>query len=417
MSTLTGLLLVALAALALLMLGYHLVHVRKLRRWLGRPDRGQLPEAFGAWDEVFAKLHRMEREHGREKRRLKHLVVRSAQAGRALPDGVVILDQGNRVEWCNDRAESYLGIDRRVDARRPIVNLVRDPEFVRYVEAGTFSVAVSLRPARNPSRVLSLQLIPYGQHRKLLLCRDVTQEEKVETMRRDFVANVSHELRTPLTVLSGFLETVRDLDLDAERTRSYLELMGGQASRMQRIIEDLLELSALESAPVPQRDERVALRPLLERMREEAEGLSAGRHRITLTAEGHHDLLGAESELASAFSNLAGNAIRYTPDGGEVRLIWRSSNEGATFSVEDTGIGIALDQIPRLTERFYRVDRSRSRETGGTGLGLAIVKHALFRHDARLEIESEPGKGSRFVARFPSKRLVAATDERAMQSR
>jgi two-component system, OmpR family, phosphate regulon sensor histidine kinase PhoR len=222
------------------------------------------------------------------------------------------------------------------------------------------------------------------------------------------VANVSHELRTPLTVLSGFLETVRELDLDPERTRNYLALMSGQAARMQRIIEDLLELSSLESAPAAQPHARVPVGPLLARILAEAEVLSAGRHRVTLEMEGQHDLFGAEAELASAFGNIAGNAIRYTPEGGAVRLIWRGTDDGATFAVEDNGIGIAPEQLPRLTERFYRVDRSRSRETGGTGLGLAIVKHALARHDARLEIESEPGKGSRFSARFPARRLVPA---------
>jgi two-component system phosphate regulon sensor histidine kinase PhoR len=394
-------------AIAVVWIGYHAINVRKLRRWLAKPQRSPVPEASGIWDQVFALLYRHEREHTREKRRLVRLVVRAAQAGRALPDGVVILDANNRVEWCNDRAEAYLGLDRRVDVGGPIVNLLRDPEFVRYVEAGAFPEGFSMRPSRNPSLSLALQLIPYGQHRTLLLCRDLTQEEKVETMRRDFVANVSHELRTPLTVLSGFLETVQELKLDPERTRKYLHLMSGQATRMQRIIEDLLELSALESAPKPLRDERVSVASLLAHTRAEAEALSAGRHRISVQAEAGFDLAGAESELASAFGNLANNAVNYTPPGGEVRLVWKASPEGAIFSVEDTGIGIPQEQIPRLTERFYRVDRSRSRESGGTGLGLAIVKHALARHDASLEIESVPGKGSRFTARFPAKRLVA----------
>ena len=406
MDTAVVALIAGLAMVAVGWVGYHAVNVRKLRRWLDSPQRGPVPEAIGTWDRVFALLYRHERQNMGEKRRLAHLVARSAQAGRALPDGVVILDGGNRVEWCNDRAEIYLGIERRVDAGRPIVNLVRDPDFVRYVEAGVFSEALNLRPGRNPSLALSLSLIAYGQDRKLLLCRNVTQEEKVETMRRDFVANVSHELRTPLTVLSGFLETVQELELDPERTRKYMALMAGQAARMQRIIEDLLELSALESAPVPERDERVRIAPLLAHTRAQAEALSAGRHRISLQAEGDFDLAGAESELSSAFGNLAGNAVNYTPTGGEVRLVWKASAEGAIFTVEDSGIGIAADQIPRLTERFYRVDRSRSRETGGTGLGLAIVKHALARHDAQLEITSEPGKGSRFSARFPARRIV-----------
>ncbi len=408
METAGALLIVATAAIAAGAVLYHSLNVRRLKRWLERPGAASVPESIGVWDRMYAELFRHERAHRRENRRLARLIVRAAQAGRALPDGVVILDVHHRVEWCNDRAEAYLGIDRRVDVGGPIVNLLRDPEFVRYVESGDFRGPLELRPSRNPSLALSMRMIPFGQQSKLLLVRDTTQEEKVETMRRDFVANVSHELRTPLTVLSGFLETVQDLDLDRAQSRKYLGMMSAQAARMQRIIEDLLELSALESAPKPQRDERVRVAPLLARTRAEAEALSAGRHRISLQAEGDFDLAGAESELTSAFGNLAGNAVNYTPAGGEVRLVWKATPEGASFSVEDSGIGIAADQIPRLTERFYRVDRSRSRETGGTGLGLAIVKHALARHDAHLEIESEPGKGSRFTARFPARRVVSA---------
>ena len=400
--------LACVAAAALALLGYHLWQLHALGEWLAHPDRRDLPEAWGAWDVVFARLFRRQRDHVNEIRRLRRLIVRSARAGRALPDGVVILDPEKRIEWCNARAEAHLGFDKRVDVGRPITNLVRDPEFVRGVEAGEFSSATRLRPAHNPALVLSAQLIAYGEYRTLLLTRDVAQEEKVEIMRRDFVANVSHELRTPLTILAGFLETIRELKLDPARERDYLGIMAEQALRMQRIIEDLLALSTLESAPEPPRDERVPVGPLLARIKAEAEALSRGRHRVYLTADEGFDLLGAEPELASAFGNLTANAIRYAPEGGEVRLTWRASPDGAAFSVRDTGIGIAPEHIPRLTERFNRVDRSRSRETGGTGLGLAIVKHALARHDAILEIESEPGKGSCFTARFSARRAVPA---------
>jgi two-component system phosphate regulon sensor histidine kinase PhoR len=255
--------------------------------------------------------------------------------------------------------------------------------------------------------VLSIQLIAYGDEQKLMLVRDVTQAERVETMRRDFVANVSHELRTPLTVLVGFLETVRELKLDPQRVRDYLGMMGEQAGRMHRIIDDLLALSVLESAPPPPL-ERVAVAPLLERLRADAAALSRGRHAISLEGTSSLDLLGSDTELASAFGNLLSNAVRYTPAGGSVKLLWRDGPDGARFTVEDTGPGIAPEHIPRLTERFYRVDRSRSRETGGTGLGLAIVKHTLARHQAVLDIESEVGKGSRFTARFPPQRTIPA---------
>ncbi|MFH1602406.1 MAG: ATP-binding protein, partial [Pseudomonadota bacterium] len=236
---------------------------------------------------------------------------------------------------------------------------------------------------------------------------DVTQAVRLETMRRDFLANVSHELRTPLTVLVGFIETIRELRLDPERARSHMGMMADQAGRMQRILDDLLMLSSLESASAPPRDQKIPVKALLDRLCADAGALSRGQHKVTLEAHGEFDLLGAESEISSAFANLVTNAVRYTPVDGQIRLIWKASEGGASFTVEDSGIGIAPEHISRLTERFYRVDRSRSRDTGGTGLGLAIAKHALLRHDASLEIESEPGKGSRFTARFPARVLSA----------
>jgi two-component system phosphate regulon sensor histidine kinase PhoR len=321
---------------------------------------------------------------------------------------VVLLDGTNRIEWCNFTAEAQLQLDGRADLGQNIANLVREPEFIDYLDK---SQEDAVRIAPRPGVALSLQLIPFGQSQKLLLIRDVTHTERVDAMRRDFVANVSHELRTPLTVLVGFLETLHNLKLDPQRQRDYLGMMQEQASRMQRIIEDLLTLSALDSAPPAGADKRVGVRALVERLRADAEALSNGRHTIRTHIETPNDLLGVETELASAFGNLVSNAIRYTPPGGSVTLAWREGTEGARFIVEDTGIGIEAEHIPRLTERFYRVDRSRSRETGGTGLGLAIAKHALARHDAVLEIQSEPGKGSRFTARFPVRRLASRDKE------
>jgi two-component system phosphate regulon sensor histidine kinase PhoR len=298
-----------------------------------------------------------------------------------------------------------LNLDPRADVGQPIANLVRAPAFVEHLAS---AAADDIHISGEQGTTLALKLIPYGQAQTLLLCRDVTQAKRVETMRRDFVANVSHELRTPLTVLVGFLETVRELKLDPERSRDYLNLMAEQSRRMQHIIDDLLMLSTLESTPEPPHDEHVDVALLLSRIHSEAQALSGGRQRITLDAEPGFDLLGTESELASAFGNLASNAVRYTPVGGEVRLIWRGSQKSAEFTVEDTGVGIEAEHIPRLTERFYRVDRGRSRESGGTGLGLAIVKHALARHQATLEVESTPGTGSRFTAKFPARRVVPA---------
>jgi len=395
-----------LALGALVQLAYHLVKLDALIRWLKQPRAYGLPEAHGAWDEAFALLHRFERAAAREADRLSHALMRWRQAGEALPDGVVILDAQHRIEWCNEGAARHFGLDLATDIGRPVINLVRQPEFVAYVGAEDYAHALPLRSEHGGGLSLSVQLIPYGEAQKLLLSRDVTRLEKVETVRRDFVANVSHELRTPLTVLSGFLETVQELELDPRRTRDYVNLMAEQARRMQRIVDDLLALSALESSPEPSLEERVHMQGLLERVKADADALSGGRHKITLDAVEGFDIAGAESEIASAFGNLASNAVRYTPEGGAVRLIWRASGGGAEFTVEDTGIGIEPQHIARLTERFYRVDHGRSRETGGTGLGLAIVKHALMRHQATLDIQSEPGKGSRFSARFPARRML-----------
>jgi two-component system phosphate regulon sensor histidine kinase PhoR len=402
----TGWAVLALGALALL--AYHVTKLAALTRWLRQPRAGAVPEARGSWDEAFALLYRFERAAAREAERLSRALTRWRQAGEALPDGVVILDAQNRIEWCNEGAARHFGLDLSIDVGRPVINLVRQPEFVAYVEAEDYAHAIPLHSEHSGGLSLSVQVIPYGEAQKLLLSRDVTRFEKIETMRRDFVANVSHELRTPLTVLSGFLETVQELELDPRRTRDYVNLMAEQARRMQRIVDDLLALSSLESSPEPSPEERVNMRRLLARVKEDTDALSGGRHQVTLEATEGFDLAGSESELASAFGNLASNAVRYTPEGGKVSLTWRASADGAEFIVEDTGIGIEPQHIARLTERFYRVDRGRSRETGGTGLGLAIVKHALARHQATLEIHSEPGTGSRFTTRFPARRMLPA---------
>ena len=387
-----------------IMLLYHLRQLARLARWVQDPRADQVPEGTGPWEEVLSALYRYERGAEARHEELADALARFRHAAQAMPDGVVILDDKNSIEWCSNNAAALLDLDPREDVGRPIANLVREPAFIDYLAAHE----EESRPARVPMErgvVLSIQLIRYGESQTLLLARDVTQSERVEAMRRDFVANVSHELRTPLTVLVGFLETVRELKLDPQRVRDYIGMMREQSSRMHRIIEDLLALSMLESAPPPASD-RVRVAPLIERLRADAEALSAGRHTISVDGVPGVDLLGSETELVSAFGNLISNAIRYTPQGGNVKLSWRDGIDGAAFTVEDTGVGIAPEHIPRLTERFYRVDRSRSRETGGTGLGLAIVKHAIARHQAVLDIVSEPGIGSRFTVRFPSQRTV-----------
>jgi two-component system phosphate regulon sensor histidine kinase PhoR len=395
----------AFSALLLVTLLYHLRNLHAIGRWLERGEAPDPPRTFGVWDRFHALLHRSRRESAKREAELAEALARWRAAARALPDGVVILD-GDRIEWCNDTAHHQLEIDPTRDSGTPITHLVRIPEFLAYLEGGDYSHPVLVQPPSSAERVLSLQVVPYGEDQRLVLSRDVTQFKQVERMRREFVANVSHELRTPLTVISGFLETVRD-EKDPAAAQRYIDLMSEQAERMERLVEDLLTLSSLESAPPPPLEERIDMAALMERLGAEARALSGGRHRIEIESGAGLDLLGSEKEIASAFGNLVSNAIRYTPQGGAVKLAWHGTADGAAFDVDDTGIGIDPEHIPRLTERFYRVDRGRSRETGGTGLGLAIVKHALGRHGARLEVESRPGEGSRFSARFEGPRVQA----------
>ena len=396
----------SLALLLLALLASHLRHLYLLGRWLEQGEAPEPPRFRGVWDELLALMHRSRREAARREASLADALTRWRDAARALPDGVVILE-GERIAWCNDTARLHLQLDATRDSGTPIAHLVRIPEFTAYLEAGDYARPIELRPPQVEDRLLSLQVVPYGEGQRLLLTRDITQLERLERVRREFVANVSHEMRTPLTVIIGFLETLREEKPDSAMAERYIGLMSGQAQRMQRLVEDLLTLSALESSPPPPMEEAIDMKALIERLGAEARALSGGRHRIEIAAEPEVMLYGTEKEITSAFGNLVTNAIRYTPEGGTVRFSWQRTLEGAAFDVEDTGIGIAAEHIPRLTERFYRVDRGRSRESGGTGLGLAIVKHALGRHGATLQITSTPGKGSRFSARFSGPRVRA----------
>jgi two-component system phosphate regulon sensor histidine kinase PhoR len=326
-----------------------------------------------------------------------------------MPEGVVIMDEVDRIEWCNPVAEKHLGINCSLDTGQHITHLVRQTQFAQYLAARNYSEPLVIKQSRQKELTLSLQLVPYGDKQKLLLSRDVTRLERIQTMRRDFIANVSHELRTPLTVIGGFLETLTDADEshpDPKTRKWALTLMTDQTKRMQRLVEDLLTLSRLEDTENLVREETVDVPQMLRGLYDEAQSLSAGRHLVILSLDTDAKLLGSADELRSAFSNLISNAIRYTPQGGMITLSWIIRNGQGVFSVQDSGIGIEPEHIPRLTERFYRVDRGRSRESGGTGLGLAIVKHVLTCHQANLGIVSEQGKGSCFSAWFPAARLI-----------
>ena len=397
----------AVAAVLALRAAYHAKHLGALFRWLRRPALETLPAGSGVWEEMLAGLHRHLKGRGEEHARLAEALERFRAAGRALPDGVVILDRELRMEWCNPTAERHFGIDARRDLGQPVTHFVRHPDFVAYMDKGEYGEPVTLRLPRSDS-VLQLRLIEFGEERKLLSARDVTTEERLENMRRDFVANVSHELKTPVTVLAGFVETLGDaaIEMSAPQRKRYLALMAEQARRMQRLIEDLLTLSALEASAAPEEERPIDVGPLVEQLAEEARALSGGRHKLVVRVERDCRITGSEKELHSAFSNLVSNAVRYTPEGGTVTLSWALEGGRGVFGVQDTGIGVEPRHIPRLTERFYRVDQGRSRESGGTGLGLAIVKHVLTRHQANLEVHSELGKGSVFRAVFPAQRVT-----------
>ncbi len=402
--------LVGLVAWLMLMHVRQLWQLRALLRWLDQPPGTPVPHGTGVWGETFSYLNRLVRRQRQNELDLRNTLERFQSATAAMNEAVIILDELDRIEWCNPSAEHYFEIDSARDIGRQLTYIVRQPKFVEYLDGQNFAEPFVLRGARGGATTLTVQLIPYGNQQKLVISRDITRWERLETMRRDLVANVSHELRTPITVLTGYLETLNDQPKpDPVFQKRAMELMTQQASRMQNLVEDLLTLSRLENARGPSAEQPVDVPRLVQGIQHEAVALSAGRHQIMLDVDAELWLTGAEGELRSAFLNLVTNAIRYTPEKGRITIRWRPTHDGGgSFSVIDTGIGIAPEHIPRLTERFYRVDRSRSRETGGTGLGLAIVKYALSHHQARLQIESELEQGSTFSAIFPSRRVTAA---------
>jgi two-component system phosphate regulon sensor histidine kinase PhoR len=385
----------------------------RVMRWLRSDETREVAVQSGLWGEFSNRIRRLLRNNERAVQQRDERLQEFLAAMQASPNGVVMLDKDFRIEWFNDSAGLHFGLDARRDLEQHFANLVRDPSFAAYFAAKDFEKDV-LMPGRASTITLPVRLSvhvhPYGAGRSLLLSRDVTAVEQAEAMRRDFVANVSHEIRTPLTVLGGFVETLQTLSLNATERARYLDLMAQQASRMQSLVNDLLTLSRLEGSPLPSTQEWVDVSLLVDQCRQEAGELSrvlwGQAHSMSFEIQTGLSLAGSASELHSAFFNLIGNAVRYTPAEKSIRVIASVTEEGgAQFAVYDQGMGIAQEHIGRLTERFYRVDRSRSRDTGGTGLGLAIVKHVVQRHGAELSISSIPGEGSRFQIGFPPHRV------------
>ena len=388
---------------------YSYINLARLRKYILQDAVENMPLPDGFWEEVFFRLQRLVRNLKQEIRTVEKQHDRFIEAFQASPNGILMLDDQDQIEWCNEIAERFFGLNFKQDVLQRINFLIRRPEFIQYMNKRQFEDPLLLeRMGADANLSLMIQAFPFGQKRHLLLVQDVTDLQKADAMRRDFVANVSHEMRTPITVLMGFLETIQSLDINKEQRDQYFEMMMSQAQRMKSLVEDLLTLANLEANTLPAPLQTIKIDTLMALVRNDAEALSQGRHALNFEIASPHNLMGEEREILSAFSNLVSNAIRYTPDVGAVTARWAVNSLGqGEFSVTDTGPGIASEHLSRLTERFYRVDRSRSRDTGGTGLGLAIVKHIANRHQGQLVIESTPGKGSTFTLRFPSDRITS----------
>ena len=389
-------------------LAWHVKQLLRLHHWLRTRQADEAPpEGYGLWGEVFDNIYHLQRRDQRVRGRLQAVIDRVQESTAALRDAVILLDADGNLEWWNHAADQLLGLKTPQDSGQSICNLVRHPRFKEYFDAGQYQDSLELPSPVNDRLRLQFQITRYGNREHLMLVRDVTRLHLLEQMRKDFVTNVSHELRTPLTVISGYLETLLDNVAEVNpRWLRALQQMQQQGSRMQNLLNDLLLLAKLEATDYPSDNHPVAVDLLLLSIRNDAQALSGNRnHRIKLEADSQVRLKGSEAELRSAFSNLVFNAVKYSPDDSEIRIRWWADEQGGHFSVADSGIGIDAKHLPRLTERFYRVDSSRASSTGGTGLGLAIVKHVLLRHRARLDIASVIGKGSTFTCHFPLQQL------------
>ncbi|HKK16737.1 MAG TPA: phosphate regulon sensor histidine kinase PhoR [Gammaproteobacteria bacterium] len=412
---LTGQVALCLLAGCLLYLFWQYRLFRQILIWLQTHDDSKSPESPGLIDAICREIDYLKERQRLRNQSLADYLKRYQEASAALPDAIVILRENGVIEWANDKANEYLGIRWPQDNMQRINNLIRHPEIAAFLnKAGIYRNRDNLQHESpvNPELALEFRLVPYGEHHKLLMARDITSIQRINQMRKDFIANASHELRSPLTVISGYLEGFASDDDFPAAFKSQVEQMRKQSERMQRLIEDLLTLSSLESRERKEQDEVVHLPELLATVYQEAQTLGdITGHVLYLETDPDLWLKGSQRELYSAFSNLVFNAVQHTPANGVIRIRWYADEKGAHFEVEDNGPGIPAEHIPRITERFYRVDKGRSRERGGTGLGLAIVKHVLVRHQAHLQIESQVGSGSKFMCHFPKKMLVNRHDK------
>ncbi len=390
-------------------LGWHINNIKRLEKWLNKPGKSNPPQGSGIWAEIFDRIHHLQKQNRSRKKRLAKYITRFRESTAAMPDATVVLNRYDQIEWINKAAQEALGLQPAKDVGQHLSNLIRHPGFIRYITRKDFDSPIELPSPADEHQILSIRIIPYGQDQRLLIARDITRLKQLEQMRRDFISNISHELRTPLTVIHGYLESMQDeTDDSLHEWQENIEMMKRQSNRMQNIVDDLLMLSRLENEEMKQASrEAVAVPSLLHMIKDEAEALSAEKQQnITLECDAELGIFGVQNELYSSFSNLVFNAVRYTPTGGNITIRWYQDKSGAHFEVQDTGIGIPPQHIPRLTERFFRVDVGRSRDIGGTGLGLAIVKHILERHNASLGITSQVNRGSTFRCNFPTENII-----------
>lgn len=391
-------------------LAWHIFNLYRLERWLGHNRGLNIPRTIGIWDDIFNNCYQLRKRERERKWRLVQLLREIRDSTAAMPDGMVILDRVGEIRWLNEAAGRLLHLRVPQDVGQRLANLMRHPDFVPYLNSNRYDEPISLVSPFSRGLYLNLGIVPYGSDQRLLLVRDTTRLHRLEAMRSEFVANASHELRSPLTVMRGYLDAMREDGRLRQMWGKPLDEMHHQTARMTAIVGDLLELSRLETELRQAPYAPIDVAKLVRGIRDEALSLGQGPASILLKVDSDQFLLGAEHEIYSAFSNLVFNAMKYTPVEGSVTVTWARESEGACFMVADTGIGIPATHIPRLTERFYRVDKSRHRDSGGTGLGLAIVKHVLQHHGAILAIDSEPGHGSRFSCRFPQERVSRTAD-------
>ncbi len=419
-STLFGLLVGELSLVLLISISFYLLHtlyqLLRLKQWLNSATSARdtpPPEAYGVWGDIFDDIYRMQRREWQAVDHLKSIVDKAQESTAALEIAVIMINSKSNLEWWNQAAERLLGFHPRQDQGQAVTNLIREPRFLEYFQSKNYSTPLQLRSPINSKLTLEFQITMFGEGERLMLVRDITQLHKLEMMRKDFVGNVSHELRTPITVITGYLETLLDQrESIADKWIKPLEQMYQQSRRMENIIRDLLTLSSLETRSASKQQTVINLNSLLREVRNDAKQVYSDKsHVFNIDIDAEYNLKGNLNELYSAISNLVFNAAKYTPEKGEIYLHCYKVNSGLYIEVKDNGVGIEAQHIPRITERFYRVDESRSTDTGGTGLGLAIVKHVLARHGAKLDISSEPGKGSCFKCCFPLSRVISDVEQ------